>query len=163
MCGSAVRIRKCSSASLGSGTARKRLSTCCSALKLRNPGKTEGATVDDGCCAGRMEARTIRQKTNGKRPNRERFMRFPVRTCETKKITPIWRAKLWGGTTGQEPPCLAEACRSRTDQGRGNSPLTGFEDRKGHRTPCASIRAFSNQHSAFSQCGKLVILTIYFD
>jgi hypothetical protein len=25
---------------------------------------------------------------------------------------------------------MAEACRSRTDHGRGNSPLTGFEEHK---------------------------------
>src|SRR5579859_2185709 len=94
MCGSAVRIRRCSSASLGSGTARKRLSTCCSALKLRNPGTTEDAAVDDGCCARRMETKKTRPRTNGERPNRERFMRFPVRTVKLRRLHQYGRAKL---------------------------------------------------------------------
>src|SRR5581483_1779373 len=37
MCGTFVRVRRCSSASLGSGTARKRASMADSSVALRNP------------------------------------------------------------------------------------------------------------------------------
>ncbi len=36
---------------------------------------------------------------------------------------------------------LAEACGSRTHPGRGYRPTRGFEDRGGHRAPCASSSA----------------------
>ena len=35
---------------------------------------------------------------------------------------------------------MAEACGSRTHPGRRSRPTRGFEDREGHRAPCASRR-----------------------
>src|SRR5260370_5199211 len=81
-------MRRCSSASLASGTARKRFSTCCSTPKLWKPA-TAGAAGDEGCCARAAEARKRRKKeaeANGKPRNRDALMKFPVPTLELKRL-----------------------------------------------------------------------------
>src|ERR1700730_1784229 len=70
MCGAWVRMRRCSSASFGSGTARNRFSSAISSAELRNPkSEAAGASFPEkaGCEDPLMSARKrMERKADGR-------------------------------------------------------------------------------------------------
>src|SRR5258708_2961806 len=72
MCGACVRVRRCSSASLGSGTARKRASVAASAAESRKPKMGWGLVEGDSLppTTARREGNKTAEERNTTKKNR---------------------------------------------------------------------------------------------
>src|SRR5579872_2113410 len=79
MCGACVKVRKCSSASFGSGTARNCFSMAASAAALRKPKMEEGATDDPGVFSPALVEEPASRIADERSPAKRSLMVFGVK------------------------------------------------------------------------------------